>query len=519
MVRVVVLGSGIAGLYAALRLAEWADVVLCTKAALADSNSYNAQGGIAAAVGPGDSPASHYADTLAAGAGLVEPAAARVLTEQAPERVADLVRLGVAFDRAGEHPALAREAAHAAARVLHAGGDATGRWIETALIARLREHARVRVREGWAATRLRAIPDRASARVVGVDGLDADGRSAAEEADAVVLATGGAGRLFARTTNPPVATGDGVALAFRAGAGVADPEFYQFHPTALDVPGAPAFLVTEAARGAGAVVRDRDGVAFLREADPRAELAPRDVVARAIFARIERDRAAGLAGPSAFLDMRHLDPDTVRAHFPTVAAVCREHGLDLARDPVPIAPAAHYYMGGVRTDVWGRTDLPGLYACGEVACTGVHGANRLASNSLQECLVYAGRAAEAVLGRADAPPPPDIPEEIVLVPAGPAAGATFGPADVQDLLWRLAGLERDAQGLAEAEARLASWGALGAVDRPAERAAAEAANLRDVGALLVRAALRRTESRGAHYRTDFPRTDPGWRRRQVLVPG
>jgi L-aspartate oxidase len=516
-VRVIVLGSGIAGLYAALRLAERADVVLCTKAALADSNSYNAQGGIAAAVGPDDSPASHYDDTLAAGAGLVEPAAARVLTEQGPERVADLIRLGVAFDRDGDQPALAREAAHAAARVLHTGGDATGRWIELALIARLREHAHVRVQEGWAATRLHTEPGGGRPRVVGVDGLAPDGREATEEADAVVLATGGAGRLFARTTNPPVATGDGVALAFRAGAGITDPEFYQFHPTALDLPGAPAFLVTEAARGAGAIVRDRDGVAFLKEADPRAELAPRDVVARAIFARIERDRATGLAGPSAFLDMRHLDPDAVRGHFPTVAAVCREHGLDLARDLVPIAPAAHYYMGGVRTDVWGRTDLPGLYACGEVACTGVHGANRLASNSLQECLVYGGRAAEAVLGRAEAPPPPDIPEETITVPAGAQGRAPFTAADVQDLMWRLAGLVRDGRGLAEAEERLASWGALETAPRLGDRATAEAANVRDVGALLVRAALRRTESRGAHHRIDFPRTDPAWRRRQVLA--
>ncbi|MGO1318597.1 MAG: L-aspartate oxidase, partial [Cellulomonadaceae bacterium] len=367
--RVVVVGSGVAGLLAALEASVFARVTLVTKAELGESNTAHAQGGVAVAGPAPDSVAAHVHDTLAAGAGLCDEAAVGALCADGPDAVAALRAHGTRFDL---HRGL--EAAHSHARILHAGGDATGAEIARALVAAVRR-ASVQILERTTVTDLLVRDGRAA----GVRTLT--GRL---EADAVVLATGGAGQLFPHTTNPEVATGDGVALALRAGVACADLELYQFHPTALAGPG--SFLVSEAVRGEGAVLLDAQGRRFMTAVHPDAELAPRDVVARAIAA------TAAAQGSHVRLDASALGADFVARRFPTIVAACAERGFDLTRTPVPVTPAAHYWMGGVRTDAWGRTSLPGLWAVGEVACTGAHGANRLASNSLLEGAVFARRA-------------------------------------------------------------------------------------------------------------------------------
>jgi L-aspartate oxidase len=390
----IIIGSGIAGLFTALQAAQHGQVLVITKAALAESNTRYAQGGIAAAIGIADSPQLHYEDTLLAGAGLCDPAAVRVLTDEAPARIYDLIRLGVQFDTDSGGIALGLEAAHQARRILHAGGDATGRYIELALCDVLRQ-AGVTVREHTYVSEIVVEDGRAAGVWAQREGASPELIRAAQ----IVLACGGAGQLFASTTNPAVATGDGVALAYRTGAALADLEFYQFHPTALQLPGQPTFLISEAVRGEGAYLRNSAGRRFMPGYAPQAELAPRDVVARAIVAEMERS-----AGP-VFLDLRHLDATTVHRRFPTISAFCRERGLDIAADLLPVAPAAHYFMGGVRTNIWGETSVPGLYACGEVACTGVHGANRLASNSLVEGLVFGWRIVRRTIERCAAEQP------------------------------------------------------------------------------------------------------------------
>jgi L-aspartate oxidase len=482
----IVVGGGLAGLWLALSAAADGPVVLVTKGELGEGSTPWAQGGLAAAVGAGDTSAAHLTDTLSAGAGLCVEAAASVICAEAPARVADLERAGVAFDRDGDGPALGREGAHGVARVLHAGGDATGRHLAAALAAAARRHPRIEVREREIALDL-LVRDGA---VRGVRTRDAAGSERRHAGRAVALATGGMGQLYLRTTNPPAATADGPALAARAGAALADLEMAQFHPTALALGESPLALVSEAVRGEGAVLRDAAGRAFMRDVHPGADLGPRDVVARAIAARAAAD------GADVTLDLRHLDPDRVRARFPTVAGLCRAHGLDLARDPIPVTPAAHYAMGGVLTDLWGRSTLPGLWAVGECASTGAHGANRLASNSLLEAVVFADRAARALAGRGDWPAGPLAP------PAGAAPGtAQAGPlrAAVARAMWDGVGVERDARGLAEARR------ALDALPAPGDP---EAANLLDVARLSARAAELRTETRGAHFRRDHPTPDP-----------
>lgn len=502
--RVLVVGSGIAGLVAAIRASERHEVVLVTKAELAESNTRYAQGGIAAALFPDDSVAAHVADTLRAGAGLCDPRAVEILCGDAPARVRDLIALGVGFDR--EHGALARgrEAAHAVARVLHAGGDATGAAIEAALVRAVRQGS-IEIHEYAVLTDL--VLD--AGRVTGVD-LLLDGTPCRLRADAVILATGGFGCLFRHTTNPEIATGDGLAAAWRAGAVVSDLEFVQFHPTAIAVPGTP--LVSEAVRGEGAVLRDADGRRFLVDIHPDAELAPRDVVARGIAAAMARQ-----GGRPVLLDATALGADFLTTRFPGITRACAAHGIDWTREPVPVTPAAHYAMGGVRTDDAGRTSLAGLFAVGEVACTGVHGANRLASNSLLEGLVYAARAVDALEG----PDRPIAVEAETVSELRPTAGSTPVSRDaLRDLLWRTAGVERDGDGLREAAAALAGWRA----DDPSP-AGREDANLLDVGRLVVAAALRREESRGAHARRDHPRTRPElavsrhWIRSESAGPG
>jgi L-aspartate oxidase len=494
----IVIGSGIAGLFSALEAARHGRVLVITKGALEESNTRYAQGGIAAAVAPCDSPRLHGRDTLAAGAGLCDAPAVRALTEEAAARIADLLAYRVPFDREGAALALGREGAHAVSRVLHAGGDATGFHIERALCVALRA-AGVEARERTLATEL-LVED---GRVAGVATLDGRGVVERLPARQVVLASGGAGQLFSSTTNPAVATGDGLALAFRAGAALRDLEFVQFHPTALALAGAPPFLISEAVRGEGGVLRNRASEPFMERYDPRADLASRDVVARAIA-----DELAAGRGP-VLLDVTHLPATTVERRFPTILAFCRRYGLDMRSEPLPVAPAAHYLMGGVATDVWGATALPGLYACGEVACTGVHGANRLASNSLLEGIVFGWRSVRHALGLAGETPAPTIPSRrLYLSPRLPGRAGIPTRADVQRLLWEKVGLRREAGPLAEALRQLEAW--QGALASPSTLAEHELANLLLVGRLMAAAALERRESRGAHFRSDFPAPDERW---------
>ncbi|MDN5688609.1 MAG: L-aspartate oxidase, partial [Brachybacterium sp.] len=403
--EVLVVGSGIAGLTAALRAVRHTDVLLVTKTELADGSTRHAQGGIAGALDPADSPAAHARDTLAAGAGLGEAEAVRVLCQEGPDAIADLVARGVDFDRAADGTcARGLEGAHGRPRILHAGGDATGRAIEDALVAAVRARTMGESTGSLTVLEHTALEDLLvqDGRVVGAELLTAHGSRRRVHAVATVLATGGAGQLFSHTTNPAVATGDGIAAAWRAGVALEDLEFYQFHPTALAVPG--SFLLSEAVRGEGAVLRDERGRRFLPDIDPRAELAPRDVVARAIAQVM-----AVQDGRPVLLDATGIGADRLREGFPTIDAAVRAAGFDWGSRPVPVTPAAHYWMGGIRTDLEGRTSLPGLSAAGECARTGVHGANRLASNSLLEGAVFgaragdaAGRAARAGVGLTDA---------------------------------------------------------------------------------------------------------------------
>ncbi|RZU65838.1 L-aspartate oxidase [Microterricola gilva] len=523
MASVLVIGSGLAGLFAAVRAADAGHTVtLVTKGALAESNTSHAQGGIAASLFPDDSPNAHLLDTLRAGAGRSDPAAAQVLCDAGPARVRDLIRFGAHFDRDESGLARGLEAAHVRARVLHAGGDATGAEIERAMLDALGRRP-ITVREQTMLVELltetiddeaAALPSGADAapRVVGAELALPDGGRQRVLADVVVLATGGAGQLFLHTTNPAIATGDGVAAAWRAGASLADLEFVQFHPTALAVPGTP--LVSEAVRGEGAVLRNRSGERFMLGRHPEAELAPRDVVAR----EIAREMAAQ-GGEPVLLDATALaeDPAANRAmlaaRFPTITAACEASGHDWALSPVPVTPAAHYWMGGIATDLWGRTSLPGLFAVGEAACTGVHGANRLASNSLLEAAVFAERAvqaltADAASARTPAQPPVsgDEPRRAATDARTDGGSSAALRTTVQTLMWNAAGLERDGATL-EAAAE-----ALAALPRPsttpgASRREIEDANLLDLARLLVAAASARTESVGAHFRSDFPAAD------------
>lgn len=528
MARVIVVGSGLAGLTAAVRATDSGHrVTLVTKAALPESNTRYAQGGIAAALFPDDSVAAHMLDTVRAGAGLCDAGAVQVLCTEGPARVRDLIRFGVDFDHDESGIARGLEAAHSRSRVLHSGGDATGAAIQAALVATVRQRARrstpnldVHTESGIDILEHTMLIDLVvnDGTVTGVTVLGADDRARTLGADAVILATGGAGALFTHTTNPSVATGDGVAAAWRAGASVADLEFYQFHPTALAVPGTP--LVSEAVRGEGAVLRNRRGERFMLDI-PGAELAPRDVVARAIA----REMAAQHGQP-VFLDATALGRDLLESRFPTITAACRAAGLDWAVDPIPVAPAAHYWMGGVITDVWGRSSLPGLFAVGEVARTGAHGANRLASNSLLEAAVFADRAVRALaFSPAEHPSPNEHPLEfdgdfggLAGVPA-PTPGvshdfsvdfaAGFSRGKLQGVMWDAAGVHRSGPGLAAAAQTLAGWTSPDTTE-PAGLTVRrlEDRNLLDLARLAVTAALARTESRGAHHRDDYPDARP-----------
>jgi L-aspartate oxidase len=507
--RPLIIGSGIAGLYVALRCRELGlRPTLVTKARLEESNTRYAQGGIAAAIGADDSPALHLADTVRAGDGLVEVAAARVLTFEAPARIADLVRYGVPFDTVEGQIALGREAAHRRARILHAGGDSTGYSIEEAL----KRHALDAGIEARERTILRAL------RPGNRDGpsavlSDAEGRGVEFLTPGpMVLATGGAGSLYRQSSNPSVATGEGVAIAFRAGALLTDMEFIQFHPTVFWRTGAPRFLITEAVRGEGAVLRNEAGTRFMPAYHKDAELAPRDVVARAIDREIQRSGHG-----CVYLDATALPRDRLFTRFPSVTRFLAAYGLDLSRDRIPVAPAAHFMIGGVSTDTEGRTSLEGLYACGEVASTGVHGANRLGSNSLLEGLVFGERVSRQLLHPgAGGPVHPPRTLELAL-PPGSGRPEELAPLEViRDTLWNEVGIVRQATGLRDA---LATFERISRSVEPSgeSRLAGPLANAALTASLIARAALERTESRGAHFRSDRPKKSPAWERHLGLV--
>ena len=505
---IIVVGSGVAGMTAALEAVDAYDVTLFTKADLAQSNTRYAQGGVAVVIDAmtdpgaphlGDSVESHVGDTLVAGAGLSDEDTVRILCAEGPAAMDELIARGVRFDRHDGQLSHGLEAAHSYARILHAGGDATGAGIAYALIDRIRESA-VTVRERT--TVVDVIVD--SGKAVGVRLLDGE----EVRADSVILATGGAGQLFRYTTNPEVATADGLGMALRAGAVAADLEFYQFHPTSLDAPG--NFLVSEAVRGEGATLIDADGKRFMLDVHPDAELAPRDVVARGIAAQMAKQ-----PGIPVRLDATALGAEFLAKRFPNIDAACRAQGFDWGEVPIPVTPAAHYYMGGIRTDEWGRTSIPGLYAAGEAACNGLHGANRLASNSLLEGAVYGTRVIEGINDPAplvdfDA----DWPAPIAVDLADDPDGDDVNRSDLQQLMWDAAGLSRDGEDLGRALATLAEWRAPVATDAKS----AEDANLLVVARAIVASALARRESRGAHYRTDFPETDPAQASHSSIAP-
>lgn len=528
---VLIVGGGAAGLYAALCLPEQFRVGLITKDTLSLSASDWAQGGIAAAIAPDDSPSLHIQDTLQAGAGLCEPEAVALLVEQAPRCIQSLLEMGVGFDRQGEALALTLEAAHSRRRVLHAA-DTTGRAMVTTLQAQVLSRKNIQVLSQAFALDLWIDNQRCQ----GIS-LFYQGSILKLRAGAVVLATGGGGQLFAQTTNPALSTGDGVAIAWRSGAQLRDLEFVQFHPTALTKPGAPRFLISEAVRGEGAHLIDDRGRRFAFDYHPAGELAPRDVVSRAIFNHLQQT-AADPTTAHVWLDLRPIPAETIRHRFPNIIRVCQQWGVDVFQEPVPVAPAAHYWMGGITTDCFSRTTIPGLYAVGETASTGVHGANRLASNSLLECLVFGAQLAFLTLPSLEATP--SVASPLALPDwSSQVAQIEFWRYEVPRLVWQSAGISREQRSLEAAllqvEAYRQAFAALPLTralttaiqaqphqrlvlhlaDSPADypqalRLWAETRNLLDVAYLMLKSAAFRTESRGGHYRSDYPHPDLNW---------
>ena len=518
----VVMGAGVAGLRAAIELARHGEVLVVTKESLKESNTHYAQGGIAVAMEGDEDVSLHLEDTIKAGDGLVYEPAAKALVSEGPIRVAELIEWGARFDREGNSPAgelmRTREGAHSLPRILHASGDATGAEISRSLVAFASAHKRIQFAEWTMVTKL--VTE--SGCIVGIElapaGPDAQTKHARVAARGVLIAAGGAGQVYSDTTNPAVATGDGIALALQAGADLADMEFYQFHPTAFYYHGAPRFLLSEALRGEGAYLINDRGERFMERYHPQLELAPRDVVARAIAHESIGD---GGAARAVHLDMRHLTKINVHLRFPGISAFLANYSLDLARDPIPVRPAAHYLMGGIKTDLAGRTNLIGLYAAGEAACTGVHGANRLASNSLLEGLVFGARAAQSMLVDA-------LPLEAIDISAPPAQALTSHEeeqvetviAELQQAMWVNAGLLRNAtalrQGVSVQESCEAVLIKLAEAGK-ASRRLSEAQALARVAHAILHSALARTESRGAHFRSDFPkRNDEQFQKHSVI---
>lgn len=521
---VLVIGSGAAGLYAALCLPQHYRVGLITKDVLSQSASDWAQGGIAAAIAPEDSPLLHREDTLKAGAGLCEPEAVDLLVEQGADCIRSLVEFGVPFDRSQGQLALTLEAAHSRKRVLHAA-DATGRAVVSTLAQAVRQRPNITVFEQTLVLDLWRQGDRCQGAIVAHQQT-----LSTWSARAVVLATGGGGQVFSQTTNPPASTGDGVAMAWRAGAQLRDLEFFQFHPTALKVAGAPRFLISEAVRGEGAHLVDATGRRFAFDYHPEGELAPRDVVSRAIYQHLLTQPAD--TPDYVWLDLRKIPPERLQYRFPNIIAVCQRWGVDPFEQPIPVSPAAHYWMGGITTDHHSRSTLAQLYAVGETASTGVHGANRLASNSLLECLVYGRQLRDLTLGeRAIAPPVDASPVgKISITPAAAETLQTIRTA-LPDLVWQGAGISRQGatmaatfQAIAELQSRFDALpvtkhllaclqpSAIGEITLDLEtlRLWSETRNLLDLAHLILTGAQFREESRGGHFREDFPQPDPAW---------
>ncbi|MBI2149468.1 MAG: L-aspartate oxidase [Acidobacteria bacterium] len=473
----IVVGSGIAGLRAAIDLAPAGPVTIFTKAETTESNSIYAQGGIAAAVGPDDDPERHYEDTLKAGAGLCDPEAVRILVEEGPREIERLLDWGADFEKDGQALSLSREGGHSRPRIVHGNGGLTGKVVVDALLAKIQALANIRIIPFTMFRDLILDGD----RVAGIEYEDAGGTGACHSRSTLV-ATGGGSQVYQESTNPQTATGDGLAAAYRAGAELRDMEFIQFHPTVLNIPGAPRFLLTEALRGEGARIVNESGERFVDE------LFTRDEVSRAVYRQL-----TGRPGGKVFLDVKHIAPELIRKKFRHVYTTCLQYGLDIMQQPIPITPAAHYFMGGIRTDLSGRTSLGGLYAAGEVASTGVHGANRLASNSLLEALVFGGRAAAAMREE-----PPAHSGRVGRANSG-APSSADSVARIQETTWRYAGLVRNAAGLGKGIEILAAIETAGGP---------RAQNLLAVSRVILESALARAESRGAHYRDDFPVMGP-----------
>ena len=517
-----IIGAGVAGLRAAIELADHGEVLVITKESLGESNTHYAQGGIAVATEGDQDVALHLEDTVTAGDGLVHRPAAAVLVEEGPLRVAELIEWGAAFDRESDRKGgelmRTREAAHSHPRILHANGDATGAEISRSLVAFARTHPRIHFEE-WAMVTNLVVGD---GRVLAADLISADSRAFTStprriRARAVLIASGGAGQVYSDTTNPAVATGDGIAIAAEAGAELSDMEFYQFHPTALSLPGVPRFLLSEALRGEGAFLRNDRGERFMERYHPQFELAPRDVVARAI-AREGMGSDLRQLRP-VYLDMRHFQGVDLKHRFPGISRFLCQHGLSLQNDLIPVRPAAHYLMGGIRTDLSGRTNIRGLYAAGEAACTGVHGANRLASNSLLEGLVFGARAAKAMLS--DSLPAIEADSsgltassdnQVNQVNQGEEVLIEKLIAQLQRSMWANAGLLRDESTLRKGVAAHAEFAAaIEAVfqQNKNSRRLVEARALGSTAHSILQASLSRIESRGAHFRNDYPKRDDG----------
>jgi len=492
-----VIGAGVAGLRAATELAEAGNVLVVAKESLQESSSEYAQGGIAVALSDDDEVSLHEQDTIYAGDGLCNRAAVRALVEEGPGAIQQLIEWGAAFDRDEGGLSFAREAAHSRSRVLHAQGDSTGREIARTLRRTAASLPNVTFRS-YAATIDLLMED----GVTGAMLYDAAARSTVTvTARAVLLATGGLGRVYSNTTNPDVATGDGVAMAWRAGAELSDLEFVQFHPTALHLDAAPRFLLSEALRGEGGVLRNRAGERFMKRYHTLADLAPRDVVARAIVTEMKRT-----GSPDVLLDLTRLDGAFLRERFPRIFETCLSYGVDIGREPVPVRPAAHYAMGGVRTDLHGRSSVARLFAAGEAACTGVHGANRLASNSLLEGVVFGARAGRAMRESVSAP-------LSLRGRAEPFAPPASQPAGIRQLVWEQCGIVRCGDGLRDAVQHFEEDSGPIAEFTPQR---AEVRNLLQVALLIARCALAREESRGAHFRTDFPARRAVFERHSVI---
>src|SRR4051794_5424125 len=511
---VLVIGGGLAGLRTALGFEEPYRVLVVTKDEVRESNSAYAQGGIAGVLDPEDHFEDHIADTLAAGKGLCDADVVEMVVREAPERINELIAWGTHFDRVNGHVALTREGGHSHARIVHALGDATGREVMRAVILHAQTQPNIRIWQNSFTIDLLTHEGRCRGALV----WDRRRGPSMIWARAVMLATGGAGQLYRESTNPPIATADGHALAYRAGAELRDMEFMQFHPTVLYIAGSARHLLTEALRGEGAYLRDREGHRFMPDYHPLAELAPRDDVSRAIAAQMARTQH-----PNVYLDLSHLDAAYIRRRFPGIDRLCRGFDLDIARDPIPVRPGAHYMIGGVTIDRDGRTTLPGLWAAGEVTSSGLHGANRLASNSLLEGLVYGARAAEDINRTLDAA---DRDPRRLEVPPIDATDARDGHepldlADIRDslraLMWRSVGITRTGPQLAEAAEQVDFWCryVLGQVFP--DPAGWTMQNMLTVARLMIAAAIAREESRGVHTRRDFPQPDPAWARHISLA--